>query len=167
MAATQSLTTEAPVVVFTHTIDGREKTNFELVAEALLARMADWPLVTPLSVRFEVHNQIYKVTVRPSDEGDILEICGAIGAIPFTIEDSVARTNVLRALGQSGARDLGLAIHAGHVIMHHVRRIEGEFTLRILLGEVCSAVLRATSALRPLTPALRRCAPDALAVTLQ
>lgn len=166
MAATQSLHPETPVICFAHTVDGRLKTNFELVSEALMARMADWPLVTPLTVRFEVNKQIYAVCVLPSDAGTTLEVRGVIGAVPFTIEDSAARTNVLRALGQSGARDLGLSIHAGHVVMRYARRIDDEFTLRILLGEVCTAILSATSALRPLARALRASAPDALVASL-
>ncbi|QCI80235.1 hypothetical protein E6W36_14150 [Hankyongella ginsenosidimutans] len=78
------------------------------MAETLLARMADWPLVTPLAVRFEVNGQIYAVAVMPSETGAMLEVRGVIGAVPFTIEDSAARTHVLRTLGQNGARDLGL-----------------------------------------------------------
>lgn len=166
MAATLSLTPEAPAVCFKHTVDGRLKTNFELVAETLLARMADWPLVTPLAVRFEVNGQIYAVAVMPSETGAMLEVRGVIGAVPFTIEDSAARTHVLRTLGQNGARDLGLSIHAGHVVMRYSRRIDDDFTLRVLLGEVCTAILSATSALRPLAKALRASAPDALISSL-
>lgn len=166
MAATQSLIPDTPVVPFSHTVDGRLKTNFELVSEALLARMADWPLVTPLTVRFAVNSQIFAVSVLPSDSGTMVEVRGVIGAVPFTIEDSAARTHVLRALGQNGARALGLSIHAGHVVMRHARRIDDEFTLRILLGEVCTAILSATSALRPLANALRTPAADALVTSL-